>query len=76
MQRIEADLLIPGKGEPVRDATVVLDGPAIAYAGPATGAPEVSQETKAERASVVMPGLWDCHGHFLGLRASTWSGCR
>lgn len=68
MERIEADLLIPGKGEPVRDAAVLLDGPAIAYAGPAAGAPQVSPETTTERASVVMPGLWDCHGHFLGLR--------
>lgn len=69
MQRIEADLLIPGTGEPVRDAAVVLDGPTIAYAGPAAGAPEPASETDTTRAAAVMPGLWDCHGHFLGLRA-------
>ena len=39
MQRIEADLLIPGVGEPVKDGVVVLDGDRIAYAGPASDAP-------------------------------------
>lgn len=39
MERIEAELLIPGRGEPVRDAVVVLDGATIGYAGPAAGAP-------------------------------------
>ncbi len=32
MERIEADLLVPGKGEAIRDGVVVLDGPTIAYA--------------------------------------------
>jgi hypothetical protein len=32
MQRIEAGLLIPGRGEPVTDAVVILDGATIAYA--------------------------------------------
>jgi hypothetical protein len=35
MERIEADLLIPGNGEPIRDGVVVWDGPTITYAGPA-----------------------------------------
>ena len=39
MHRIEADLLIPGRGAPVSDAVVVLDGPSISYAGPAGVAP-------------------------------------
>ena len=37
--RIEADLLIPGRGEPITDGVVVIDGAHIAYAGPAAGAP-------------------------------------
>ena len=32
MERIEADLLIPGNGDPVRDGVVVWDGPTITYA--------------------------------------------
>jgi imidazolonepropionase-like amidohydrolase len=68
MDRITADLLIPGSGDPVRDGVVVLDGAKISYAGPAAGAPEVPGAA-ACHASTVMPGLWDCHGHLMGSRA-------
>lgn len=67
MQRITAELLIPGSGEPVRDGVVVLDGAQISYAGPAAGAPD-TPGVVAYRKMIVMPGLWDCHGHFLGAR--------
>jgi imidazolonepropionase-like amidohydrolase len=67
MQRIEAELLIPGRGEPVRSGVVVLDGPRIGYAGPAATAPP-TPGVPVSRAVAVMPGMWDCHGHFLGTR--------
>jgi imidazolonepropionase-like amidohydrolase len=67
MERITAELLIPGSGHPVRDGVVLLDGPAIGYAGPASGAPDTPGAV-VYRAATVMPGLWDCHGHFLGQR--------
>lgn len=67
MERIEAELLIPGRGKPVRDGVVVLDGGVISYAGPRAQAPD-SPGATVTRAPVVMPGLWDCHGHFLGVR--------
>jgi imidazolonepropionase-like amidohydrolase len=67
MHRIEADLLVPGRGEPVSDGVVVLEGDQISYAGPAAGAPETPHATR-HRAAAVLPGLWDCHGHFLGTR--------
>jgi hypothetical protein len=67
MERITAELLIPGSGHPVRDGVVVLDGAQIGYAGPASGAPDTPAAV-AYRAVTVMPGLWDCHGHFLGSR--------
>ena len=38
MQRIHADLLIPGRGAPVQDGVVILDGAQIDYAGPAADA--------------------------------------
>src|SRR5215469_3662467 len=68
MERIEAELLIPGSGEPVRDGVVVLDGGVITYAGQARGAPETPTAT-VHRTETVMPGMWDCHGHFLGVRS-------
>ena len=67
MQRIEASLLIPGRGAPVRDGVVLLDGDRISYAGPAQGAP-YTPEAETHRAAAVMPGMWDCHGHFIGSR--------
>jgi imidazolonepropionase-like amidohydrolase len=67
MHRIEAELLIPGHGEPVRDGVVLLDGPVISYVGPAAGAPH-SPAATVQRTETVMPGMWDCHGHFLGVR--------
>jgi imidazolonepropionase-like amidohydrolase len=67
MHRIEADLLIPGRGEPVSDGVVVLDGDRIGYAGAAAGAPQTPRATR-HRVTAVLPGLWDCHGHFLGTR--------
>ena len=68
MQRIEADVLIPGRGEPIRNAVVVLDGPTIAYAGPIEGAPKRPSDPVV-RAPAVMPGMWDVHGHFMGIRS-------
>ena len=67
MERINAGLLIPGRGEPVRDATVLVDGSRISYAGPAASAP-ASPGAVTRSAATVMPGLWDCHGHFMGMR--------
>jgi imidazolonepropionase-like amidohydrolase len=67
MDRIEAELLIPGRGEPVRGGVVVLDGPRIGYAGPAGMAPP-TPGAAVSSAVVVMPGMWDCHGHFFGSR--------
>jgi imidazolonepropionase-like amidohydrolase len=67
MYRIEAELLIPGRGDPVRDGVLVLDGPLISYAGSAGLAP-ATPDAPVLRVSTVMPGLWDCHGHYLGTR--------
>ena len=40
MERIHANLLIPGIGDPVHDGVVVLDGHRISYAGTAAAAPD------------------------------------
>ena len=69
MQRIEAGVLIPGRGEVVLDGCVVLDGAAIAYAGPAAGAP-ATPGAEVLRVPAVMPGLWDCHAHFFGAKGA------
>src|ERR1700683_2097610 len=73
MDRIEAELLIPGRGAPLRDGVVLLDGPRISYAGPAAVAPE-SADASVTRVATIMPGVWDCHGHLVGARALDLSG--
>jgi imidazolonepropionase-like amidohydrolase len=67
MHRIEAGLLIPGDGEPVSGGVLVADGATITYAGPAAAAPDTPGAT-VTAAAAVMPGMWDCHGHFMGMR--------
>ena len=65
--RIIAELAIPGRGDPIEGAVVVLDGDIIDYAGPAAGAPAASPDDRVVEVPDVMPGLWDCHAHFLGM---------
>lgn len=66
MDRIEADVLIPGRGDPVANGCIVLDGDSIAYAGPVEDAP-ATPDARTHVLPVAMPGMWDVHGHFMGL---------
>ena len=70
MERIEADVLIPGHGDVVKNGCVVFDGPTITYAGPIEGAPKGPSSAKTHGVPAVMPGMWDCHGHFMGLKTT------
>ncbi len=65
--RIEATRLIPGRGDPVNNGVVILEGDKIAYAGAADGAP-ATPAAETVTAATVMPGLWECHAHFMGIR--------
>ncbi|KAK4501375.1 hypothetical protein PRZ48_007183 [Zasmidium cellare] len=65
-QRLDADLLIPGKGDPIEKGALVWTGKTINYAGPHKDLPMEYRKLKASRHAVVMPGMWDCHIHFLG----------
>ncbi len=69
LDRIEADVLIPGHGDVVKNGCVVFDGPMIAYAGTIEGAPKASG-ANTRSVPAVMPGLWDCHGHLMGLKTA------
>ena len=61
--RIDADLLLPGRGEPITNGTVIAEGDTIIYAGATAEAPEV-HSVSVTHVPVVMPGLWDCHSHY------------
>lgn len=64
--RIEAARLIPGRGDVIAGGVVVLDEDRIGYAGAATGAPD-TPDAEVINVDTVMPGMWECHGHFLGI---------
>jgi len=64
--RITADTLIPGKGEPIPNGTVILEGDTIAFAGPAAVAPPAGPEDSEFNVPAAMPGIWEAHGHFVG----------
>jgi imidazolonepropionase-like amidohydrolase len=66
--RIEADVLIPGTGEPIPNGCVVFDGPTISYAGTLESAPAPSPSDTTIGVPAVLPGLWDTHTHFFGIR--------
>lgn len=65
--RIVADLMIPGRGEPVTDAMVVLDGARIDWVGKRSAAPPRNSDDTDVEVATVTPGLWDCHAHLLGM---------
>lgn len=63
--RIRAGLMIPGRGAPVADACVDIDGDRITHVGPASdAAPTTGAEVSVP---VLMPGMWDAHCHFFGI---------
>lgn len=63
---IKADLLIPGRGEPIQHGAVVYEDKRILYVGKQETLPQEHGDAEVFRVPVVMPGMWDCHVHFLG----------
>lgn len=64
--RIEATRLIPGRGDVVDNGVVVFDDSGIAFAGSSSDAPD-TPDAELVQTETVMPGLWECHGHFIGI---------
>jgi imidazolonepropionase-like amidohydrolase len=64
--RIEATRLIPGRGDMIANGVVVFDESGIGFAGAATDAPE-TPDAEVVTTDTVMPGMWECHGHFIGI---------
>ncbi len=64
--RIEAATLIPGIGDVIKNGVVILEDSVITFAGPETEAP-VTPDADVTVTDSVMPGMWECHGHFIGI---------
>lgn len=69
--RIDATRLIPGRGDPLDNGSVVLEDGKISYVGPSEGAPAVP-EGETITTDAVMPGMWESHGHFIGLLSANF----
>lgn len=67
--RIDAKKLIPGAGAPIENASVVLTESSISYVGPTEGAPKADTTVTTD---TVMPGMWECHGHFMGMLSANF----
>ncbi len=65
--RIIADTLIPGRGDPVDGGTVVIEAGMIVYAGPTAEAPAGAEDEAVVEVPAVLPGMWDCHAHYVGI---------
>ncbi|OHW97200.1 amidohydrolase [Colletotrichum incanum] len=68
---IVAELLIPGRGDPIENAAVAVENGRIVYVGKHDKLPEKYRSVKPVHVPVVMPGLWDVHTHFIGLDVVT-----
>lgn len=63
---LQADILIPGRGDPIRDASLVYSSSTIAWVGPTNSLPPKFKSLEIQHVKVLMPGLWDCHCHYTG----------
>ena len=53
----------------VDNGVVIFADSAISYAGAADAAPE-TPDAEVVAADTVMPGMWECHGHFIGINTA------
>jgi imidazolonepropionase-like amidohydrolase len=67
---IKASLLIPGRGDPIEDAAVVIHEDKITWVGPQSKIPVKYSAIPFAQVSYLMPGLWDCHVHYFGIGES------
>jgi imidazolonepropionase-like amidohydrolase len=64
--RVDAALLIPGRGPPVPNATLVAEGTKIVFVGKQSKLPSKYAQLEGPVVPFLLPGLWDCHVHFFG----------
>ncbi len=62
--RIDTDNLIIGNGELIKNGSIVFEGNQIIYSGEIENAPNVKI---LDNVNTIMPGMWDCHGHYVGM---------
>ncbi|EXJ57227.1 hypothetical protein A1O7_07574 [Cladophialophora yegresii CBS 114405] len=63
---INATLFIPGRGKPLHNHSVIFQDGIITAVQPTSALPPPFKNIPSTDVPVLMPGLWDCHVHFLG----------
>ncbi|KAK5998411.1 hypothetical protein PT974_00790 [Cladobotryum mycophilum] len=71
---IWAQLLIPGRGQPINNGIVALKGDKIDWVGSFLNRPSKYSHITPTYVNVLMPGLWDCHTHFFGMEIEQFVG--
>lgn len=66
LSRIDAQILIPGRGQPLDHASLIFSGKKIVFVGKTDRLDSKYKTLQAIRVPVLMPGLWDSHLHFNG----------
>jgi imidazolonepropionase-like amidohydrolase len=69
---VEADLLIPGKGDPIQNGSIVVEGKKIKRVGTSSSLTSEYSHLPKYHVKVLMPGMWDCHIHFIGVQRVAW----
>ena len=72
--RIDAEILIPGRGQPLDAASLIFEGGVIRWVGLQSDIPKEYRELEKLEVPALMPGLWDSHVHFLGAKTASISG--
>lgn len=69
--RVDAELLIPGRGEPIKNASLISSNSKIVFVGETENLPHSYIDVSPINVRILMPGLWDCHVHFMGCQDFT-----
>ncbi|KAI4224105.1 MAG: hypothetical protein L6R40_008468 [Gallowayella cf. fulva] len=64
--RVDADVLIPGRGQPIQAASLVACEGLITFVGKKIDLAPQYAALPAIAVPVLMPGMWDSHVHFMG----------
>ncbi|KAL4789267.1 hypothetical protein BDV19DRAFT_395202 [Aspergillus venezuelensis] len=66
---IFASTLIPGRGDPIRNAAIGISTTtgSITFVGPQSHLPPSLASAPCVSVRYLLPGLWDCHTHFTGV---------
>ncbi|KAJ9503123.1 hypothetical protein H2202_001277 [Exophiala xenobiotica] len=69
MHLISTALLIPGRGTPQQDMTIVIHDNLIHTIHSTSTLPACLLSLPQTHVPVLLPGLWDCHTHLLGIKS-------